>query len=159
MKSLQRFRNLQSRIMMQIDSSLDDCRKKSREFAINLVKMESGLVIPQLFKVAEEQFAEDKRAMGADAEWAKVSERTRSYLHVVRQTLLNTVPKAIVFHQVKKAEDHLLQALQASIVELSEEQLLDILGEDPAVAEQRTRLSQRIGMLRKAVAEISSFRG
>jgi Dynamin GTPase effector domain len=42
-----------------------------------------------------------------------VSEKTRSYLLVVKQTLLNTVPKAIVFHQVKQAEEHLLSGLQA----------------------------------------------
>ena len=42
----------------------------------------------------------------------QVSEKTRSYLLVVKQTLLNTVPKAIVFHQVKQAEEHLLSGLQ-----------------------------------------------
>ena len=43
----------------------------------------------------------------------QVAEKTRSYLLVVKQTLLNTVPKAIVYHQVKQAEEHLLSALQA----------------------------------------------
>lgn len=45
----------------------------------------------------------------------QVSEKTRAYLLVVKQTLLNTVPKAIVFHQVKQAEEHLLSQLQARI--------------------------------------------
>lgn len=43
----------------------------------------------------------------------QVAEKTRSYLLVVKQTLLNTVPKAIVYHQVKQAEEHLLSQLQA----------------------------------------------
>ena len=89
----------------------------------------------------------------------QVSERTRSYLLVVKQTLLNTVPKAIVFHQVKQAEEHLLSALQASVAGFEEEQLGHLLGEDPSVAQQRKQVKARIDMLRKAVHEISSFSG
>jgi hypothetical protein len=89
----------------------------------------------------------------------QVSERTRSYLLVVKQTLLNTVPKAIVFHQVKPAEEHLLAKLQASVAGLEEEQLSNLLGEDPSVAQTRKQLKTRVDMLRKAVHEISSFSG
>lgn len=89
----------------------------------------------------------------------QVSERTRSYLLVVRQTLLNTVPKAIVYHQVKQAEEHLLARLQAAVAGFEEEQLSNLLGEDPNVAEQRKRVKARVDMLRKAVHEISSFTG
>ena len=39
---------------------------------MNLVKMEGSLIIPQLFKMADENFGEDKRDMGPDAEWAMV---------------------------------------------------------------------------------------
>jgi hypothetical protein len=88
-----------------------------------------------------------------------VSEKTRSYLLVVKQTLLNTVPKAIVFHQVKQAEEHLLSAMQAQVAGFEEEQLGNLLGEDPAVAVQRRQIKQRVDMLRKAVTEISSFSG
>lgn len=70
----------------------------------------------------------------------QVSERTRSYLLVVRQTLLNTVPKAIVFHQVKQAEDQLLSAMQATVAGFEEEQLSNLLGEDPRVAETRKNI-------------------
>lgn len=159
MKALQRFPGLQARILATVDAALDEYRKKSREFVTHLVKMEGSLVIPQLFKVAEEQFGMDKQNMGTDAEYGKVSERTRSYLLVVRQTLLNTVPKAIVFHQVKQAEEHLLDKLTASVAGFEEEQLSNLLGEDPHVAEQRKQIKSRVDMLRKAVHEISSFSG
>ena len=92
-------------------------------------------------------------------ERVQVSEKTRSYLLVVKQTLLNTVPKAIVFHQVKQAEEHLLSAMQASVAGFEEEQLANLLGEDPAVATQRKQIRARVTMLRKAVHEISSFSG
>ena len=73
LKALQRFPGLQSKILATIDASLDEYRRKSREFVVHLVKMEGALVIPQLFKVAEEQFSQDKRDMGgADAEYGKV---------------------------------------------------------------------------------------
>lgn len=78
----------------------------------------------------------------------QVSERTRSYLLVVRQTLLNTVPKAIVFHQVKTAEDSLLSAMQASVAGFEEEQLSTLLGEDPRVAETRKNLKVRAFSIR-----------
>lgn len=159
MKALQRYPALAARIMSTIDATLDESRRRSRDFCVSLVKMEGGLVIPQLFKMAEDQFAADKKDMGPDAEWAKVSERTRSYLHVVRQTLLNTVPKAVVLHQVKEAEERLLSQLQASVAGLEEEQLANMLGEDPTVAEHRRQLRDRITMLRKAADEISRFNG
>lgn len=79
--ALQRFPALQSRILSTMDTALDEYRKKSREFTINLVKMEGSLVIPQLFKVAEEQFGSDKRDMGPDAEWGQVSGMTYSCAH------------------------------------------------------------------------------
>lgn len=72
MKSLQRFPGLQAKILATVDASLDEYRKKSREFVTHLVKMEGSLVIPQLFKVAEEQFGMDKQNMGSDAEYGKV---------------------------------------------------------------------------------------
>ena len=75
MKSLQRFPGLQAKILATVDASLDEYRKKSREFVTHLVKMEGSLVIPQLFKVAEEQFGMDKQNMGTDAEYGKVNLR------------------------------------------------------------------------------------
>lgn len=72
MKSLQRFPGLQAKILATIDTSLDEYRRKSRDFAVHLVKMEGSLIIPQLFKMADENFGEDKRDMGPDAEWAMV---------------------------------------------------------------------------------------
>ena len=72
MKGLQRFPGLQAKILATIDTSLDEYRRKSRDFAVNLVKMEGSLIIPQLFKMADENFGEDKTNMGPDAEWAMV---------------------------------------------------------------------------------------
>jgi len=73
-RSLRRYPQLQARIMATIDSALDEYRKKSREFATQLVKMEAGLVIPQLFKYAEDQLGQPngREAMGQDAEYMKV---------------------------------------------------------------------------------------
>lgn len=72
MKSLQRFPGLQAKILATIDASLDEYRRKSRDFSVNLVKMEGSLIIPQLFKMADENFGEDKSNMGPDAEWSMV---------------------------------------------------------------------------------------
>lgn len=72
MKGLQRFPGLQAKILATIDTALDEYRRRSRDFAVNLVKMEGSLVIPQLFKLADENFADDKADMGPDAEWGKV---------------------------------------------------------------------------------------
>ena len=49
--------------------------------------------------------------------------------------------------------------LQAAVAGFEEEQLSNLLGEDPNVAVQRKQLKSRIDMLRKAVHEISSFTG
>ena len=49
--------------------------------------------------------------------------------------------------------------LQASVAGYEEEALSNLLGEDPAVAEQRKQIKARVDMLRKAVHEISSFNG
>jgi Dynamin GTPase effector domain len=48
---------------------------------------------------------------------------------------------------------------QAAVAGLEEEQLSQLLGEDPSVAQQRKQVQARVSMLRKAVHEISSFTG
>ena len=73
--------------------------------------------------------------------------------------MLNTIPKAIVYHQVKMAEEFLLKPFEAQVAGMEEEALGNLLGEDPQAAVQRRALKDRVTMLRKAYAEITNFQG
>lgn len=77
----------------------------------------------------------------------------------MRQTLLNTIPKAIVYHQVKFAEEKLLTMLHPEVASMDEVPLGYLLGEDPAATAHRKQLNDRMNMLRKAHSEISNFQG
>lgn len=92
LKSLQRFPGLQAKILATIDASLDEYRKKSRDFAVNLVKMEGSLIIPQLFKMADESFGDDKRDMGPDAEWGIVRPSPLSTCTTLAQCAVGFMP-------------------------------------------------------------------
>jgi dynamin GTPase len=86
----------------------------------------------------------------------QLAEDTAAYVRTVCNTLVLTVPKAIVHCQVKRAQNHLLEALYAHISSLSQFETEVLLEESPEIVQRRAATTKALKDLEEAVAELRS---
>ncbi|KAK9815384.1 hypothetical protein WJX72_002710 [[Myrmecia] bisecta] len=76
-------------------------------------------------------------AKGFDAYLQQLSEDTHAYVRTVCNTLILTVPKAIVHVQIKRAQQHLLESLYAFITEMSSFETETLMDEESESMQRR----------------------
>jgi hypothetical protein len=91
-----------------------------------------------------------------EAHLRRVSGTVSAYVASVCDSLKRSVPKAVVHCQVLQAKKSLLAPLYQQVGGVSEEQLEQLLGEDPEAVHERAACTQRLTMLRKARDEITA---
>eukprot|EP00891_Asterochloris_glomerata_P003150 jgi/Astpho2/3150/Aster-03429 len=115
-------------------------------------------------------------AQAQDEFLRQLAEDTAAYVRTVCNTLVLTVPKAIVHCQVKRAQNHLLEALYAHISSLKQFETDTMLEENPEAVQRRAAtkkaslpvlqlgapglmacFAQALGDLEDAVAEVKSL--
>ncbi|KAF9616386.1 hypothetical protein IFM89_029640 [Coptis chinensis] len=79
-----------------------------------------------------------------------------SYVTMVCGSLRNSIPKSVVYCQVREAKRCLLDYFFAELGKKEAKQLAALLNEDPAVMERRTSLAKRLELYRSAQAEIDA---
>ncbi|KAB5573460.1 hypothetical protein DKX38_000654 [Salix brachista] len=79
-----------------------------------------------------------------------------SYVTMVCGSLRNSIPKSIVYCQVREAKRSLLDHFFTDLGKLEQKQLSSLLNEDPAVMERRAALAKRLELYRSAQAEIDA---
>ncbi|XP_051149653.1 phragmoplastin DRP1E-like [Andrographis paniculata] len=92
----------------------------------------------------------------SDAHFRRIASNVSSYVHMVSDTLRNTIPKAVVYCQVKEAKQSLLNNFYLQIGKKEGEQLGEFLDEDPALMEKRQQYAKRLELYKKAREEIDS---
>ncbi|CAI0408717.1 unnamed protein product [Linum tenue] len=76
--------------------------------------------------------------------------------NMVCATLRNSIPKSIVYCQVREAKRSLLDHFFAELGKMEQKQLSQLLNEDPAVMQRRSDLAKRLELYRSAQAEIDA---
>ncbi|KAG6788211.1 hypothetical protein POTOM_004267 [Populus tomentosa] len=79
-----------------------------------------------------------------------------SYVNMVCASLRNSIPKSIVYCQVREAKRSLLDHFFTDLGKLEQKQLSSLLNEDPAVMERRAAIAKRLELYRSAQAEIDA---
>ena len=82
-----------------------------------------------------------------------------AYVDAVRARMAKAAPKAVAHCLVRKARGGLLGPFYASLGELSEEDVRALVEEDAGVSNRRRACEARLGMLRRARAEIAAALG
>ena len=82
-----------------------------------------------------------------------------AYVDAVRARMAKAAPKAVAHCLVRKARGGLLGPFYASLGDLSEEDVRALVEEDAGVSNRRRACEARIGMLRRARAEIAAALG
>ncbi|GFZ02890.1 DYNAMIN-like 1E [Actinidia rufa] len=92
----------------------------------------------------------------SEGHFRRIASNVSSYVGMVMETLKTTLPKAVVYCQVKEAKQSLLNHFYTQIGKKEGKQLAQLLDEDPALMERRQQCAKRLELYKSARDEIDS---
>nr|CAD1820770.1 unnamed protein product [Ananas comosus var. bracteatus] len=166
-QELKRFPTLQAEIAAAAYEALERFREDSRKTAVRLVDMEASYLTVEFFrKLPQEVEVKGGAAAAAAAattidrysegHYRRIASNVSSYIAMVSETLKNTIPKAVVYCQVREAKRSLLDHFYTRVGKKETDQLGRMLDEDPALMERRQQCAKRLELYKSARDEIDS---
>ncbi|XP_078170665.1 phragmoplastin DRP1C-like [Carex rostrata] len=164
-EELKRFPTLQSDISAAANEALERFREDSRKTVARLVDMEASYLTVEFFRKLptdpEKGPKDDKNAPQnidryGDGHLRRIGANVAAYIGMVCDTLRNTIPKAVVFCQVREAKRNLLNRFYAHVGSKEKQQLSAMLDEDPSLMEKRDQIVKRLELYKSARNEIDS---
>ncbi|KAK1408900.1 hypothetical protein QVD17_41037 [Tagetes erecta] len=92
----------------------------------------------------------------ADNHFRRIGSNVSSYIGMVSDTLRSTIPKAVVYCQVKEAKQNLLNYFYTQIGRKEGKQLAELLDEDPSLMSKRLDIAKRLDLYKVSRDEIES---
>ncbi|KAM7259559.1 hypothetical protein ACFE04_015300 [Oxalis oulophora] len=168
-QELKRFPTLQAEIAGAANEALDRFREASKKTVVRLVDMESSYLTVDFFRKLPQEVEPKPGNPGpptptgssnidrlSEGHFRRIESNVSSYVGMVAETLRNTIPKAVVFCQVKEARNSLLNHFYAQLARQVGKQLSQLLDEDPALMERRQQCAKRLELYKAARDEIDS---
>lgn len=119
---MKRFPTLQAEIAGAANEALERFREDSKKTVIRLVDMESSYLtvdffrrLPQEVEKAGNPAAASTMDRYTEGHFRRIGSNVSSYVGMVAETLKNTIPKAVVYCQVKEAKQSLLNHFYTQI--------------------------------------------
>ncbi|KAF4353217.1 hypothetical protein F8388_014685 [Cannabis sativa] len=142
--------------------SLERMRDESKKATLQLVDMESSYLTVDFFRKLPQDVEKGGNPSHSifdrynDSYLRRIGTTVLAYVNMVCSSLRNSIPKSIVYCQVREAKRSLLDHFFADLGKLEQKRLSSLLNEDPAVMERRAALAKRLELYRSAQAEIDS---
>uniref|UniRef100_A0A5B7AZU3 Putative dynamin-related protein 1C n=1 Tax=Davidia involucrata TaxID=16924 RepID=A0A5B7AZU3_DAVIN len=161
-QELKRFPSLQSDIANAANEALERFRDESRKSVLRLVDMESTYLTVEFFRKLQLEPEKNSNPSGpnmdrySDNHLRRIGSNVTAYIGMVCDTLKNSIPKAVVYCQVREAKRSLLNHFYAQIGRREKEQLGKMLDEDPSLMEKRETIAKRLELYKSARDEIDS---
>ncbi|KAK4379527.1 hypothetical protein RND71_001389 [Anisodus tanguticus] len=166
-QELKRFPSLQSAIAAASNEALEKFRDEGRKTVVRLVDMESSYLTVDFFRKLPQEMEHTPQKGGkpeaapavdryGENHFRRIGSNVSSYVNMVSDTLRNTLPKAVVYCQVKEAKQSLLNYFYTQIGKKEGKALAELLDEDPALMERRIQCAKRLELYKKARDEIDS---
>lgn len=132
-QELKRFPSLQTTIAAAAGEALEKFRDESRKTVIRLVDMESSYLTVDFFRRLPQEMERGTEKGGnppggnaaaaaaanmdryVDGHFRRIGSNVSSYVNMVSETLKNTIPKAVVYCQVREAKQSLLNYFYTQI--------------------------------------------
>ncbi|KAG5538228.1 hypothetical protein RHGRI_018975 [Rhododendron griersonianum] len=146
--------------------SLDRMKEESRRATLQLVEMEYSYLTVDFFRKLPQDV--DKGGNPTHSIFDRYNESylrrvgkwegttVLSYVHMVCGSLRNSIPKSIVYCQVREAKRSLLDHFFTDLGKKEVKQLGSLLDEDPAIMQRRVNLAKRLELYRSAQSEIDA---
>ncbi|XP_026387653.1 dynamin-related protein 1C-like [Papaver somniferum] len=163
-QELKRFPTLQSDIAAAANEALERFRDDSRKTVLRLVEMESSYLTVEFFR----KLPMEPEKGGPTPNTAPTSDRysenhlrrigsnVSAYIGMVCDTLKHSIPKAVVYCQVREAKRSLLNYFYTQIGKREKKQLGAMLDEDPQLMEKREGIAKKLKLYKSARDEIDS---
>ncbi|KAI3826856.1 hypothetical protein L1987_00915 [Smallanthus sonchifolius] len=184
-EELRRFPTLQSTLAAAATEALEKFRVESKKTVSRLVEMESSYLTVDFFRQLPQEAEKvgpgpgpgptpspaDRRnppssdrgnpsdPLGdryGDAHFRRIGSNVSSYINMVSDTLRITIPKAVVYCQVKEARQNLLHYFYTQVGRKEGKQLGELLDEDPSLMSKRQDLAKRLELYKGARDEIDA---
>lgn len=164
-QELKRFPTLQAEIAAAGGEALERFREESKKTVVRLVDMESSYLTVDFFRRLPQEVEKAGNPPGpagtpidryTEGHFRRIGSNVSSYVGMVSETLKNTIPKAVVYCQVKEAKQSLLNHFYIQIGKREAKQLAQLLDEDPALMERRQQCAKRLELYKSARDEIDS---
>ncbi|XP_020576399.1 dynamin-related protein 5A [Phalaenopsis equestris] len=142
--------------------SLERMREESRKATLKLVDMECSYLTVDFFRKLPQDVEKGGNPTHSifdrynDSYLRRIGTNVLAYVNMVCSSLRNSIPKSIVYCQVREAKRSLLDHFFTEIGKKEVKELSNLLNEDPAIMERRVALSKRLELYRNAQTEIDS---
>ncbi|KAK3433887.1 dynamin-related protein 1E [Eucalyptus grandis] len=161
-QELRRFPTLQAEIAAAAGEALERFREDGKKTVIRLVDMESSYLTVEFFRRLPQEMEKGGNPTTTtvdrytEGHFRRIASNVSSYIGMVSETLKNTIPKAVVYCQVREAKQSLLNYFYTQIGQKEAKQLGLMLDEDPALMEKRQQCAKRLELYKAARDEIDS---
>lgn len=127
---MRRFPTLQSTIAGAANEALEKFREESKKTVVRLVDMESSYLTVDFFRKLPQEVEKAGNPGGnprenaaaasnidryAEAHFRRIGSNVSSYISMISDTMRNSIPKAVVYCQVKEAKQNLLNYFYTQI--------------------------------------------
>ncbi|KAL6845417.1 hypothetical protein ACP4OV_024912 [Aristida adscensionis] len=159
---LKQFPTLRVEVSNAALKSLDRMREESKKNTLKLVDMECSYLTVEFFRNLPQDIEKGGNPTHSiferynDSYLRRIGTNVQAYVNIVCSSLRNSIPKSIVYCQVREAKRSLLDHFFTELGSRETKQLSKLLDEDPAVMERRANLAKRLELYRSAQAEIEA---
>eukprot|EP00262_Sarcandra_glabra_P016923 TRINITY_DN5649_c0_g3_i1.p1 TRINITY_DN5649_c0_g3~~TRINITY_DN5649_c0_g3_i1.p1 ORF type:complete len:379 (+),score=77.03 TRINITY_DN5649_c0_g3_i1:136-1137(+) len=161
-QELKRFPTLQAELAAASGEALERFRDDSRKTALRLVEMEASYLTVEFFRKLPQEVEKGGNPQAStidrytEGHFRRIGSNVSSYIGMVSETLKNSIPKAVVYCQVREAKRSLLNHFYTQVGKKEGKQLVLLLDEDPALMERRQQAAKRLELYKSARDEIDS---
>ncbi|XP_034709828.1 dynamin-related protein 5A isoform X1 [Vitis riparia] len=159
---LKQYPSLRVEVTNAACEALDRMKEESRRATVQLVDMETSYLTVEFFRKLPQDIEKGGNPTHSifdrynDSYLRRIGTTVLSYVTMVVASLRNSIPKSVVYCQVREAKRSLLDHFFADLGKKETKQLGSLLDEDPAVMQRRTNLAKRLELYRSAQAEIDA---
>lgn len=121
-QELKRFPSLKSAIAAASYEALEKYRAEGRKTVLRLVDMEASYLTVEFFRKLPQEVEKGGNPAAtpavdryAEGHFRRIGSNVSSYVNMVTDTLRNTIPKGVVYCQVKEAKQSLLNYFYTQI--------------------------------------------
>ncbi|KAL4383884.1 hypothetical protein GQ457_15G019840 [Hibiscus cannabinus] len=142
--------------------SLERMKEESKRATLQLVDLECGYLTVEFFRKLPHDAEKGGNPTYSlfdrynDSYLRRVGNNVLQYVNMTCANLRNSIPKSIVYCQVREAKRSLLDYFFTELGKKEAKQLGKLLDEDPAVLQRRTNLAKRLELYRSAQHEIEA---
>ncbi|KAL3613498.1 hypothetical protein CASFOL_031062 [Castilleja foliolosa] len=142
--------------------SLDRMKEESKKATLQLVEMENSYLTVDFFRKLPQDVEKGGNPTHSifdrynDTYLRRIGSTVLSYVNMVCASLRNSIPKSIVYCQVREAKRSLLDYFFTELGKKEGRHLGKLLDEDPAIMQRRLSIAKRLELYRSAQSEIDS---